>query len=901
MTSENQVCRGGAARQTSHWPVSTGSLWRRVLLPAALLFLWLVAPRAAYAQEESPSAAPERPNIVLLVADDSGYSDFGPFGGEASTPVIDAFAAEGVKLTNHHTQPTCSPSRSEILTGVKNHINGLGVMQGAVPKNPRAAQYGLPGYTGYLNHHVVTVATLLRDAGYDTYHVGKWHLGAESEIDGQRIYPRGTWPIDQGFAHSFGMLEGGGDHWGACERGSGWCTHFVDNDEIISGYRMPLNYFGARTHTDRAVELIEEGLTAEAGEKPFFLYFAVTLPHEPSQLPEENIRQELIDLYLEKGWDGIRADRLARLKELGIVPASMTLSERYEGVPDWNDESDPAWAPLLEEVTTPPYDAIWQVETVADLKRTLAKKMAVYTGMVEYFDLQAGRIVDTLKASGEYSDTVFIFLSDNGGEHEAVDILESELLVRRGVDNSYENIGQAGSFVSNGLGWAQVANSPLYGAKSTMTEGGIRTPMIVSYVNGGVQAGIQSDSVVSSVDIPATILDFAGVSHPAGVGVAPDWDACTGVYNDRTGICPINGASLRSLLTGETSVAHPNRPQVFELWGRTNKALFLEDESGVWKIRKVANFETLEGINYGVAANEPWKLFHVTTDIGETTDLAAQNPDKVRELVELYNEYEYQVDFAPAGATAIRHAQPGTSFVQSIVVTNTSAGPDTLHFVCRSGWECSVTVEANELVTAPPAEAAAPTEGTAAPAEEATAAATAEGPTATVAVPVAGDTLQVRAQFNVRIDTSSSTPQIIIVPEITVSEAVASEAAAGEAAAGEAAAGEAAAGEAAAGEAAAGEAAAGEAAAGEAAAGEAAAGEAAAGEAAAGEAAAGEAAAASPSSVNLAAGQSATVQVKISVPLNAVAGATNVAQLNLLPANNPHLSQNFTMVASVAR
>ena len=226
----------------------------RYLLPLALVCLLLSGAKIAYAQEAAATTSGgQRPNIVLLVADDSGYSDFGPFGGEASTPIIDAFAAEGVKFTNHHTQPTCSPSRAEILTGVKNHLNGLGVMQGAVPKNPHAAQFGLPGYTGYLNNRVVTVATLLRDAGYDTYHVGKWHLGQEGEIDGQTFHPRGTWPIDLGFDHSFGMLEGGGDHWGACERSSGWCTHFVDDDEIITGRRMPHDYYGALTQTDRAL------------------------------------------------------------------------------------------------------------------------------------------------------------------------------------------------------------------------------------------------------------------------------------------------------------------------------------------------------------------------------------------------------------------------------------------------------------------------------------------------------------------------------------------------------------------------------------------------------------------------------------------------------------------------
>jgi arylsulfatase A-like enzyme len=187
------------------------SWWATAVLLALLPCLGL-ATRVAKAQ-----APDTRPNIVLLVADDAGYSDFGPFGGDAKTPTIDAFAAAGTKLTNYHNMPTCSPSRSVFLTGVTNHLNGFGTMSGNLTHNPLDAQTGQTGYQAYLTERTVTVPTLLKAAGYHTYHVGKWHLAQEEEVDGQDIFARGAWPIDKGFEKSYGMLDGGGEHFGSCE------------------------------------------------------------------------------------------------------------------------------------------------------------------------------------------------------------------------------------------------------------------------------------------------------------------------------------------------------------------------------------------------------------------------------------------------------------------------------------------------------------------------------------------------------------------------------------------------------------------------------------------------------------------------------------------------------------
>lgn len=662
--------------------------WICALLLALLPVLWLP-------QSHAKEDAQTRPNIVVLLADDAGYADFGAFGGEARTPNINALAARGMKLTNFHAMPTCSPTRSVLLTGVVTHLNGFGTMAGNVTHNPLDAQTGQPGYGAHLNNRVITGATLLKAAGYHTYHVGKWHLAEEEEDpDGQTIFLRGTWPIDQGFEKSYGMLDGGSEHFGRPGRVEGGLTTFVENDTIITG-QLPADYFSAKAHTDKALEYIAAGRMSDGGQrKPFFLYYADTLPHEPNQVPDEFIKQEYIDLYYAKGWDAMRADRLQRMKALGLLPASVTLANRIAAVPDWNNVNDPAWGPLMAQVTTPPYNVMWQINTVDELKRTLAKKYAVYTGMVEYFDDQVGRLVQYLRDTGEYDNTLFIFMSDNGGDFVPWDDLDRDFMLRIGIDNSYANIGRRNSFVSNGLGWAQVSNTPFDGAKVLMHEGGIRVPLVIAYGNSAIRAGSQSNALTSVADVAATILDYAGVRHPVGAGVAPSWAACTGSYQGKTGLCPMNGKSLRGILEGAATQLHENEPLAFELFGNANKALLLQEGETVWKIRKVGDF------GFGRALNEPWQLFNLTTDLAEARDLSGANPEKLTQLINLYNKYEYDVGFV-ARLGQKKNAPAGTTVDYTFAVTNTSTVADSFSFVCQSAWPCTIVAPTSSVELAP--------------------------------------------------------------------------------------------------------------------------------------------------------------------------------------------------------
>ncbi len=682
-------------------PQKEASINRRHLLLATIPLLY---------SSFSMAANDTRPNIVLLVADDVGYADFASFGGEAKTPAMDSLASVGKTFTNFHALPTCSPSRSVFLTGIDNHINGLGTMEPQL-LNPQNVQVGVPGYKAYVNEQSIMVSKLLKDSNYDTYMVGKWHLGESTLIDHQPVFLRGTWPIDQGFEKSYGVLNGGAEHYGSCERTEGFCSRFFENDKIISPTEeFPPDYFSATAHTDKAIEYIDEGKSANTERKPFFLYYADTMPHEPNQLPPELIKQEYIDLYYQQGWDGIRAERFQKMQASGLIPSTQDFPARRADFPEWANDSDPKWDTLMKKVTEPPYNVTWgNIQTVDDLKKVLAKKMAIYTGMIELFDSEVARMVTHLKNIGEYENTVFIYFSDNGGDGVEWDWLERDMLLHKGTDNSFENMGDRGSFTSNGPQWVQAVNGSLYGSKGTVAEGGIRAPMVIAYPAGNIEAGSKSDSIATVADLAATILDYASVQHPVGVGVKPDWDNCTGTYEGKTNICPMNGKSIRKVLDGSEQSAHANEPIGYELFGNPardqnrkiigespNKALFYEEEGQLWKILRLGNG------GWGLGANEPWRLYNLTEDVLESNDLGEQNPEKLTQLMGMYNEYEQNVGIVPQNAKKETNVSPGTDVRYLFQVTNRGDNAETYNLSCQSDWVCtlssavSVTLAAGE-------------------------------------------------------------------------------------------------------------------------------------------------------------------------------------------------------------
>lgn len=703
-------------------------LWLKRSLWLAILMGLAIIPFIAFATAtDAAPRADTRPNIVLFVADDGGFSDYGAFGGEAATPNIDSFATGGMLFGNFHVQTTCTPSRAELLTGVDNHLAGVGTMQGNAPTDPAHPQYAQDGYLGYLNNRVVTIATLLQAGGYHTYHVGKWHLA--QEIKGTDSFARGSWPIDRGFDQSYGVLNGGGEHFGAPDRNSDHFTAYFENDQIIYTGGVPAGYFSAKDNTNRALQFIDAGITADAGQrKPFFLLYADTLPHEPNQVPDKILDpvngiddatlNAWADYYYAKGWDQVRADRLANQKAIGIAWPTTTLAPRMPMVPEYSNNADPLWSnfaaypsvpsPLQRFQNNPA--ANWgaksggAIDTVDKAKEVLAKMYAVYRGMIQYNDAQMGRIIQHLKDIGEYNNTLFIFLSDNGG-----DLVEWDWNDRTdmpnwvgGVNNSYANLGRQNSFFSTGYDWGQVGITPLDFGKTYMHEGGTSAPLLILYPNGNIVPGSQNYSFATIMDIAATVMDYGGVAHPVNAksvrtspagtriaGVSPSWAACNGTYAGRTGICPMNGTSLRPLLEGTMPRIHDGEPIGFELWGNTNKALYVEEGANVYKLRKVADFgASLNGLN------TPWALYNVVTDMSEQINLASTNPTKLNQMINLYNTYEANVGFIGAASPAVaqkKNAQPGSSATYTFTFTNPATSiADTFSFVCQSSLPCTI-------------------------------------------------------------------------------------------------------------------------------------------------------------------------------------------------------------------
>ncbi|MBZ8182528.1 arylsulfatase [Oscillatoria salina] len=533
----------------------------------------------AEAQERRGSGS-DRPNIIMIVGDDMGYSDLGAYGSEIPTPNLDDLAKQGMMFTNFHTAPACSPTRSMLLTGVNNHLAGLGTMDHRIAPS----QKDKPGYEGYLNDRVVSVATLLRDAGYNTYMTGKWHLG---ESEGHR-------PHERGFEKTFVMLEGGGNHYNTY----GFSGHKPINTYMKNGQnleKLPEGFYSTKTYTDEMINFIESD---RQDGKPFFAYLAYTAPHAPFQAP-----QEYIEKYMGKydaGWDVIRAQRFENQKELNLIPEYLELPPRWPMVDPWNSLS-------------------------AEERRIQAKKMAIYAAMIDYMDETVGRFLDYLKETGEYDNSIIIFFSDNGGsDHDKAEEVK-DWLEEIGFDNSYENMGNGDSFVSFGHEWAQVITTPHWAAKSTQAEGGVRGAFFMAFP-GVIQPGSRSDAFTSVLDMTPTLLEYAGVRHPGTT------------YNGRT-IHGMEGKSMRPILEGWAQrIYGENEPIAFELYGTVNKALYMGD----WKILKLGDRP------WGRGNNESWKLFNLRSDPRELVDLSQEYPLLLQRMVSYYNQYEQSVGFVPA-------------------------------------------------------------------------------------------------------------------------------------------------------------------------------------------------------------------------------------------------------------
>jgi len=510
--------------------------------------------------------ASNTPNVVLILADDLAFSDLGAYGSEIETPHLDELASGGVLFTRFHTSAMCSPSRAMLLTGVDQHKNGYGTMGEYLDDSQR----GQPGYEGYLNNQVVTVASLLNNAGFNTFMTGKWHLGSQ------------TLPSDRGFDRTFILLQGAGSHFD--NTGYASARPIVDYFRNGEAVELPEDFYSSDAYTDEMIQYIEEG---RASNQPFFGYLAFSAPHFPLHAPAD-----LIDKYIERymvGWDVIRQQRHEAMKELGIIHGDAEMADRLERVPPWNEIS-------LED------------------QRYQAKKMAVYAAMVDRIDQNVGKLVNYLKSINEYDNTVFFFLSDNGPE--AVDFTTYPILpvatdwIAETFDNSYENLGNQGSYIYYGERWAHVSAAAHSFHKTVITQGGINVPLILSYAQAIPQNGIVTD-FSSIVDIAPTILDLVNVTHPGNI------------FNGRS-IHNMDGRSIVPYLKGTVESIYPlGEGNGFELFGHNAYI------SGSWKITRLQE-------PYG---DFTWGLFDIEKDPAELNNLAEQNPEKFQELLALYAGY----------------------------------------------------------------------------------------------------------------------------------------------------------------------------------------------------------------------------------------------------------------------
>ena len=547
---------------------------RRLLSAINLISLLLglfafTSPFDGFAQDTQ-----RRPNIVVILADDMGYSDMGSFGSEIQTPNLDNLAFSGVRFTNFYTHASCSPTRSMLLSGVDTHLNGLGNMNEWTAPN----QTGVPGYEGHLNTQVATLPQLLKQSGYHTYMVGKWHMGKSPELI----------PAARGFERDFSLLDGAGSYWDMTNfTAASPKSVYTEDGKYLT--ELPDDYYATETYTDKMIGFIEDN---RKDGKPFFAYVSHQAPHDPYHLPRD-WRNRHVGEY-DKGWDQVRQERLKKQIELGLMPAGTQLAERMWFLPD----------PL---VLAPAARAI------------LGKKMELYAGMVENLDYHVGRLIEYLKQIGEYENTVFIVFGDNGAE--GTDLFKmiagtpgtlNFLFAAANWSETDPNAwGDPGTYVAYGPMWAQVSMTPFSQYKGWVGEGGVRNALIVSGPIVQRPAGSINHGLMHVADIMPTLLEVANAQYPK-------------TLEDGNKLPTLIGKSWLPMLSGKSESPRTDQDYIaWEIFG--NRALI----QGDWKIRW----------EYKSLGKEEWELFNLASDPGERKDLAKEQPEKLNALLKLWDKY----------------------------------------------------------------------------------------------------------------------------------------------------------------------------------------------------------------------------------------------------------------------
>ncbi len=509
-------------------------------------------------QQSSVNAPSKKPNIIVILADDMGYSDIGCFGSEIQTPNLDALGRKGLRMSQFYNASRCCPTRASLLTGLYQHQAGVGEMV-----NNR----NLPAYQGYLNKQCVTIAEALRDGGYTTLMAGKWHVGTAKE----------HWPRQRGFDRYYGLIDGASSYFSFTPYRPGQkLTLALDDQPTDPG----AGFYATNAYTDYALKFISENPTTQ---KPFFLYLAYTAPHWPLHaLPEDIARYK--GKY-DKGWDILREERFRRLKEEGIIDQNTKLSPRDPHVPAW--------------------------ETVPEDEKSAWKdKMSVYAAMVDRMDQNIGRLLGKLKETGDDKNTMILFLSDNGASHESIG---GAAFTEDIAAASKKPASDPSSFTAYGMPGANLSNTPFRLFKHWEYEGGNATPFI-AYYPAMIKSGKIDHRPAHIIDIMATCLELAGVKYPRE-------------YKGHS-ITPSDGVSLLPVFKGASWKGHD--ALYFEHVG--NRAV----RQGSWKL--VSNYQ-----------EDQWHLYNVENDRSELLDLAAGKPEKVTEMIKLYDEWAKRAGVIPYG------------------------------------------------------------------------------------------------------------------------------------------------------------------------------------------------------------------------------------------------------------
>lgn len=561
MRSMNQAASLASVAVALLWASSVSATSREITAGTQATKVGLSDAESERAFDQEPTPRKGAPNVIYIVLDDTGFSDFGAFGSEVRTPAIDRLANEGLRFNNFNSRAICSPTRAALLTGRNSHSVGMA--------NVANMLSGFSHGQGRTSHAAANVAEILQSQGYRTYAVGKWHLAPLSQTSS-----REHWPVRRGFDQYYGFLDGMTDQY--------YPDIVIDNSPTAIKYGD--EYHLSKDMIDKAIGYVAAEKAASP-DRPFFLYVAFGATHAPHQVADAYV-QKYAKTY-EKGWDTIRQERFERQKAMGVIPRNAKLAPRNPDVKAWAD-------------LTP------------DEKRLNARFQAAYAGFLEHTDVQIGRLVDFLEKAGELDKTMIVLISDNGGSvegHETgtlneVSSLNSVPETASEMVKRVDEIGAKTSYTNYPSGWAQASNTPFKFYKTTIWDGGTRSPLIVRYPELIKKKGEIREQFVDVIDITPTVLDILGVEAPTEYG---------GIAQ-----MPLHGASFRQLLTDGTAPA-PRSTQYFELLG----------QRAIWHDGWRAISEHKVGDDF---AKDKWHLYNLRVDFSGLTDVSAQHPDILEEL-----------------------------------------------------------------------------------------------------------------------------------------------------------------------------------------------------------------------------------------------------------------------------